>query len=110
MPQRKFRDREWMHGDDGFIEQSFQVGILIPEVIDPDRGVNQDNHGSGAAARDGPEGFFSASQAGQAFAAFQRDKRLQSAPDKRGLLVYTRQTGRLTKHFIVNIECCSHAS
>ena len=62
--QRQLGDRKGMHGDDGLVQQSFQMGIFLTKVIDPDGGIDQDNHILSTATRNVPQSFFAAAQTG----------------------------------------------
>ena len=98
-----------MDGNDRLIEQFFQVTVFLTKVIDPDGCVDQDDHASETAPRNRSRAFFASTQTGQTPGALKGYQRLESPSDQGCLFTDSGQAGRLGQHFVVNIECRSHA-
>ena len=107
--QRKFSDGIRVDGNDRLIEQFFQVTVILSKVIDPDGGIGQDDHASEAATRNGSQTLLAPAQTSQTSGALKRYQRLEPPPDQGCLFANPGQPGRFGQHFVINIECRSHA-
>ena len=97
-----------MDSNDRLIEQYFQVTVFLTKMIHPDGGIDQDNHVSETATRNGSQASLASAQTGQTPGTLKGYQRLEPPSDQGCLLTNSSQPGRLGQHFVINIECRSH--
>lgn len=109
VPARQFADDEGMADGHCFGEQPGQGRVAQPQMVNPDRGVDED-HGRWRSAppRDRAEPLLRAAESGQALAAFGGDEGMQAQTHKRGFLRDARESGGPREYLVVDVQGSPH--
>jgi len=77
IPAGQFPNDKGMPHHLSIVEQGLQAGLPLPEMADPDRGVDQDHVLCGSSAGDPAQLFLSSAQPCEALCAFLGDQSLE---------------------------------
>jgi hypothetical protein len=106
-------DHEWMTHDRARLQEHGHVAIAVPQVVDPNRCIDEDHRGR-RSTRPAPAGHLGpaigAAKSGELFGGFPGDQSLEPQADEFGFLADAGETGGSRKRVLVDIQGGSHAS
>jgi len=108
--KRDLANHEWMRERFVSVEQHHQLGIGGAEVVDPNRGVDQDHRSAGPAARRGLGFRIAPAQPREPTRALTLDQRLKRLAHERGFLADAGEGFGFSQEIVIESERGPHGT